>query len=605
MMRRILFTLLVFVACMAAEAKTIKITLADGTVKVFTTSQLDAIDFNDDGTLTITTFDGEVLEALGAEFDELTVGYEDIIYEEVDDVLSFEADVDGLPVDLNYDRDAKRLNYVYTSTDPFGEPITLSGSILIPTDIMNGEKTCQGIILYDHYTIFNRTEAPTRGFATLEGMLLANPLTPDYIIVESDFYGFGVTERFPQAFLQGTHNARANLDALLAARQLLDERGFNYGPLTFNVGYSSGGFDALAVQKLRDMEYSDRVSFDKTFAGGSPSDIKECYRQYVTIDRTAYNAVPLLLMLSTNETLRLGLTYEQVFQPDIVPMIDEYVMSKNYSSWPVCDAIGREKMVHEILSDTYCDLNSPESQYIQEVFQDLSIPSYWTPDPSQKLYIFHSRADDYVPVQAARPVLRFLEANGFEASIVPGATNLQTNFVVPKLGHLSATLIYLIQTVAALKAWPTMYTNGQLNPVYQQIVSEKDPVELMRYLDSMGFDCRGLIKTVIEQLPPLPTDDSGQPIMPIDTEKLQAAIQAALAQLGLTEQDLVEMSQDSGIDLMEFIMELIAYFNEEQTEEPVEPEDAGSAPFMEIKQQLPTIQYEQELRQWIEANNTK
>lgn len=605
MMRRILLTLLVFVACMAAEAKTIKITLADGTVKVFTTSQLDAIDFNDDGTLTITTFDGEVLEALGAEFDELTVGYEDIIYEEVDDVLSFEADVDGLPVDLNYDRDAKRLNYVYTSTDPFSEPITLSGSILIPTDILNGEKKCQGIILYDHYTIFNRTEAPTRGFATLEGMLLANPLTPDYIIVESDFYGFGVTERFPQAFLQGTHNARANLDALLAARQLLDERGFNYGPLTFNVGYSSGGFDALAVQKLRDMEYSDRVSFDKTFAGGSPSDIKECYRQYVTIDRTAYNAVPLLLMLSTNETLRLGLTYEQVFQPDIVPMIDEYVMSKNYSSWPVCDAIGREKMVHEILSDTYCDLNSPESQYIQEVFQDLSIPSYWTPDPSQKLYIFHSRADDYVPVQAARPVLRFLEANGFEASIVPGATNLQTNFVVPKLGHLSATLIYLIQTVAALKAWPTMYTNGQLNPVYQQIVSEKNPVELMRYLDSMGFDCRGLIKTVIEQLPPLPTDDSGQPIQPIDTENLQAAIQAALAQLGLTEQDLVEMSQDSGIDLMEFIMELIAYFNEEQTEEPVEPEDAGSAPFMEIKQQLPTIQYEQELRQWIEANNTK
>jgi hypothetical protein len=141
--------------------------------------------------------------------------------------------------------------------------------------------------------------------------------------------------------------------------------------------------------------------------------------------------------------------------------------------------------------------------------------------------------------------------------------------------------------------------------VYQQIVSEKNPVELMRYLDSMGFDCRGLIKTVIEQLPPLPTDDSGQPIQPIDTENLQAAIQAALAQLGLTEQDLVEMSQDSGIDLMEFIMELITYFNEEQTEEPVEPEDAGSAPFMEIKQQLPTIQYVQELRQWIEANNTK
>ena len=170
-----------------------------------------------------------------------------------------------------------------------------------------------------------------------------------------------------QAFAQGTPNAYATLDGLLAARQLLDKMGFDYGPLLFNVGYSSGGYDALIVQKVRDKEYADQVSFDKTFAGGSPSDICEAYRQYVILDETAYNAVPLLIMVCTKETQMLNIDYKDVFQPYICDRIDELILSKQYSSWPVCDSIGREKKIHEILSPTYCNLDSPESQFMQQL----------------------------------------------------------------------------------------------------------------------------------------------------------------------------------------------------------------------------------------------
>ena len=127
----------------------------------------------------------------------------------------------------------------------------------------------------------------------------------------------------------------------------------------FNIGYSSGGFDALAAQKLRDREYADRISFDKTFSGGGPSDVREAYRQYVETDSTAYNAVPLLLMVCTNETQQLGLDYSDVFQPYIGNRIGELILSKEYSSWPVCDSIGREKKIHEILTETYCNLEIP------------------------------------------------------------------------------------------------------------------------------------------------------------------------------------------------------------------------------------------------------
>ncbi|MBR6275655.1 MAG: hypothetical protein IKR31_01790, partial [Prevotella sp.] len=494
-MKKILLTLLALVAVMAVNAKIVKIKIADGTMKVFTTSELSSIDFNDNGTLKVTTYQGEVLEGLDAKFDELEIGSEPIIYEQYPDKLSFNIDADGIPVDLHQTRSIMKLNYVYPSVDPYGASISLSGTMLIPMNLWEGKDKCEGILLMSHYTKFHKDEAPTRENGELENMFLANPLNPNFIIIESDFFGFGATERFPQAFLQGTPNAYATLDGLLAARKLLDEMGFDYGPLLFNIGYSSGGYDALIVQKVRDMEYADEVEFDKTFAGGSPSDVCEAYRQYVLIDETAYNAVPLLLMVCTKETQMLSIDYKDVFQPYICDRIDELILSKEYSSWPVCDSIGREKKVHEILSETYCDLDSPESQAVQDLLKTFNVDHNWVTDPSQPLYIFHSRGDDYVPLQSARPILSYLRENGYTPHIIPGKTNLQTNFIVPKLGHLSATSIFFIQSLAAVAAWPQMYTNDRLNPEYEQLIEQSDdPVELMRQLDAMGIDCRAIIK---------------------------------------------------------------------------------------------------------------
>ena len=59
----------------------------------------------------------------------------------------------------NEKKKATIYNIEYPSTDPFGQPITMSGSILIPENIWKGEAASEGIILYNHYTIFNRIAA--------------------------------------------------------------------------------------------------------------------------------------------------------------------------------------------------------------------------------------------------------------------------------------------------------------------------------------------------------------------------------------------------------------------------------------------------------------
>ena len=606
MKKTILSMILLLAACFAAEAKVVKVTLSDGSTKVFTSSELSAIDFNDDGTLVVTAYDGEQLPALSADFIELTIGDEPTVSEVYADTLRFNINADGIPVDLKAERPIMKVNYVYPSTDPSGQPITMSGTMLIPEEIWKGKTKSEGILMVNHYTKFHRNEAPTITNGELESMLLANPFNPRYIIVESDFYGFGATVRFPQAFMQGLANAHASLDGLLAARDLLAGMDIDYGPLCFNIGYSSGGFDALAAQKLRDMEYADRISFDKTFSGGGPSDVCEAYRQYVQIDSTAYNAVPLLLMVCTNETQQMGIDYSNVFQPYISGRIDELILSKAFSSWPVCDSIGRDKKIHEILSDSYCDLESPESQAMQKLFHSFSLNNDdWTPDLTQRIFLFHSRGDDYVPIQSARPMISFLKSKGFEPSIIPGRTNLQTNFVVRDKGHLAATLDYYIQTLAAIEAWPKMYTDGQLNPFYQQLVSKDfDIVMMMRQLDAMGIDCRSLISSVAAEV----AKATGSEDTSLDMTTMTMLVMEAVQKAGYTPQELAEMSEDSGLDVSKLIFDLYTYFTEQPEEEDTTPEGQTqpasarrAARFIEAfdNSATPAMRNEQQLRQWL------
>ncbi len=602
-MKKILLVLLILITSFAtADAKVIKIKMADGSLRVYTSSELSAIDFNDDGTLTITTYDGQQLEASEAEFDEVEIGDEAAVTTVYPDTLRFTIQADTTLIDLEIERPIMKMNYVYPSLDPDGQPITLSGTILIPEEIWTGVAVSQGIVMMNHYTKFNRDEAPTISNGELENMFMANPLKPNYIIVESDFYGFGATVRFPQAFLQGLNNARASLDGLLAARQLLTEQGIDYGQLCFNVGYSSGGFDALAAQKLRDMEYADRISFDKTFSGGGPSDVREAYRRYVINDSTAYNAVPLLLMVSTNETQHLGMDYANVFQPYICNRIDELILSKQFSSWPVCDSIGREKKIHEILSPVYCDLSSDESMAFQDILAGFNLTNDdWTPDTTQRIFLFHSRGDDYVPIQSARPIVSFLKDKGFTPHIIPGKTNLQTNFVLTKEGHLKATLYYFIQSLASIESWPLMYIGGQLNPLYATLINKTDdPVAIMRQLDALGIDCRTILKNIIAKMT---GSEEGE-----DTElspfQIIMMLNEQLEKQGLTMQDLYEMSDDSGIDIIKLITDLAAYFSEQSDDDsndiqPVPAKKAARLLKAMEASATPADRNEQLLRDWM------
>ena len=79
-------------------------------------------------------------------------------------------------------REVRHFVYEYPSKDADGQPVTISGIVMVPADIANGTTPCDGIILFNHHTIGSPKEAPSQGELDVPSGMLANPLKPNYII---------------------------------------------------------------------------------------------------------------------------------------------------------------------------------------------------------------------------------------------------------------------------------------------------------------------------------------------------------------------------------------------------------------------------------------
>ena len=592
-MKKYLLLLAAATLSLALSAKVVTITLTNGEKRYFSTSQLGSIDMNEDGTV-VNDYNGEPID-LGDDISNVTVNDDPVIYQVEDKTWEFSYDrvaVSELNLDIDLTslpgmkRDVRILRYLYPSVDPSGEPITLSGIIVIPKNILDCCAPSDGILLVNHFTIANYREAPTEGYAFLEAMLLANPLAPNYIMVESDFYGFGTSVRFPQAYLFGQANAKASIDGLVAAKQLLDEMGIDYGKYLFNVGYSSGGFDALAVQKEVDNNHRGEIKIDKTFAGGSPSDLMAVYEDYVNTDAITYLVSVPLMLVSYKESANMEIDYNDVFQPWLAEHIDEWILSKEYSTQPINDKIGREKKVSDMLQPAFTNVNGPEAAPMVDLMKAFSLATDWNVDTEANIYLFHSRDDDYVTFQAARSLTDYLTDNGFEKSIIPGRTNLQTNLVVKKMGHLTATLVYLVQSVAALKAWPQIYATPESTAAFKALVSQElNAEQVLMALEQMGLDVRVLVNKLAEQGVPL---------------TYEAFVGFLYQQLGVTPDEFVEMCDDSGLSA-ENIKQLFDYLNSLETVEPVDGE-GNALQAVKRSSHNPIQQYENQFNQWLHNN---
>ena len=343
-------------------------------------------------------------------------------------------------------------NIEYPSVDPFGNPVTLSGSIIVGDEVDDNNMKAEALVLYNHFTVFHKSECPSKGDLAVPLLVVGSKM----ILVAADYYGFGVTEDKHQAYCISRVNAQASVDALLAAKKLLKEMGYTWEDRLFNLGYSQGGQTSIGVLRLLAEKYPD-IKVTHTVAGGGPYDIGETYRQLVSMGESTMPSTVISSVLSYNEFANLGINNADVFKEEILEKIPEYLLSKDYHRPEIEKGLGVTK-VADMFHPVMFDFNSDISKKLMAAFEKDNLCKDWTPRGNERISLIHNELDGCVPFANATKMVDFFEQKGFKIDLknsndryVDGTVNfyhfpLPDGSLSPNIGaHETGALFFAIE----------------------------------------------------------------------------------------------------------------------------------------------------------------
>ena len=298
-------------------------------------------------------------------------------------------------------------NIEYPSVDPYGKPATLSGSIIVGDEVEQDSKQAVGMVLYNHFTVFRKDQCPSLGDVGILLKVVGSKL----IAVAPDYYGFGVTGDKNQGYCIPSANAQGSIDCLLAARQLLKEKGYTWGDFLFNLGYSEGGQTSMGVIRLCAEKYPD-IKITHSICGAGPYDIGETYRQLVSSGETSMPSTVISTLLAYNEFFQLGVENKEMFQEPILSNVPVYLLSKEYRREDLEGKLAPNKIA-DWIAPILLDFKSSLSLKFMEVFEKENQSKGWKPRGDERITLVHNTLDACVPYANTTQMVEFFRQNGF------------------------------------------------------------------------------------------------------------------------------------------------------------------------------------------------
>lgn len=284
---------------------------------------------------------------------------------------------------------AIELSGIYPSIDIDGNPITLSGKVILPA-----KGPVKRYILVSHYTIASNREAPSNIFS-LEGLLVKL----GYALIIPDYIGYGVTADLVHPYLVMDVTARNVLDMYKAVVPFMKAAGREpEHDDIYLMGYSQGGATTMAIQHM--IEHHDEpIKIRRVFAGGGPYDIKYTYDQFVETNFASYPCAVPIMMQGMVVGNKLNLDMRTMMASNIYENLDEWVNSKRYTTSQINALIGTQ-VTSDLLTPIGMNRQSKEVSELYKAMTENSILTYsWT--PQAPVFMFHSMDDDVVPFENA------------------------------------------------------------------------------------------------------------------------------------------------------------------------------------------------------------
>ncbi len=271
---------------------------------------------------------------------------------------------------------------VYRTLDGQGRELSASGLISVP---VKPAGAASPIISYQHGTIFSDGEAPSNHAKGDEAAVIMASL--GYIVVASDYVGFGTAKGTEHPYLLAKPSAASVLDLLAAARvwrrtnQVVDN-----GQL-FLVGYSEGGYVTMAAHRAMQTEQTaDLPGLVLSVPGGGPYNVNATLDELLRRVRADY---PVLGALINPGLLRhLGSSVRNEVRRALLRLLIPDDSDVTYQSAFIDDyladdvaAIDRDSNVHD-----------------------------W--QPQVPVYLYHGRDDQTVPYASAVSTVQAMVARG-------------------------------------------------------------------------------------------------------------------------------------------------------------------------------------------------
>jgi len=340
------------------------------------------------------------------------------------------------------------MNYVfnYPSFDPFGNPCTLSGTITVNKSLIEEDKPFNGILLFNHFTIYATTQAPSRGAIEFP----TGASLTDFIVVTPDYYGFGITEKEPQAYCISRANGRASLDAYFAAKRLIEDLNVKKNDDFIIAGYSEGGQTTMGV--LREIsERHPEVKVKRAFAGDGPYDINSMF-DALTQGTTEMPSTVCNLLYAYNYFFRLGFDIHDYLRDPVAANFDDWFLSKKNKRKALDEELIKTKKVSELCTEAVCDGNSALMRRFKTAFSADALTSGWKPRSDFDIMLFHDTKDDVVPVENFYAMSQFLKANGIQPEEFVGEYSSETTKEAGITNHETSAITFFLRIIEWIRA---------------------------------------------------------------------------------------------------------------------------------------------------------
>lgn len=278
----------------------------------------------------------------------------------------------------------------YRSKDPAGNPLEVSGIISYPAD---GE--FKGVAVGQHFTIGSNREAPSSCMATIESALSLF----GYIVIIPDYIGFGSSANLPQTYIHAESIGRNTADMVFAAREYFFTLGYTMDKELDVIGYSQGGYAALAFMKTAEQQYAGKINIRRVFAGGGPYVPDSMFDTFMEMDVMDNVATVPLTVIGLDYGDALHLDYTKIFLEPLLSNYQEWCVSKNYTLGQINSLLGTNRLTDLLHPDFFTPERNDE---INKLKASLAANNLIGWKPKAPLLLFHGTKDMTVPFANAQ-----------------------------------------------------------------------------------------------------------------------------------------------------------------------------------------------------------